>query len=414
VLADATEALGGSLDDRQSVAEVARLALRTLGDACVVDLDAEGGLQEIAVAHIDPTREAAVRELHRHPATVDGSHPLAVVRRTRQPLLVPAVDGVPPLGVRSAMFVPLTVRDHFLGVLSYYNAGPRRFDEDDLALATELGRRVALAVDNARLYREAERASAARDVVLALVSHDLRNPLSTIGMCATSLLDPAPISDDEMRSIADTINRSVDWTQRIIRDLLDVTSIEAGRLALERSPVLVADVLASVREVMLVQTQAAGVELASDGAGGAATIDADHDRLLQVLLNLLGNAVKHTPPGGRITVRAVPEPAGGAPAAFVRFSVRDTGRGIAPDDLPHVFDRYWQMDRAGRAGAGLGLAIAKGIVEAHGGTIEVTSAVGLGSTFSFTIPAAAAPAPTPVRPAAAVPAPGAEPGGGAG
>ena len=398
--------LAGSLDYHQTLGEVARLALPTLGDGCIVEVDGTDGMREIAVAHRDREKEETMRELrHVHRPLANAPHPIALVRETRQPMLVSVIDEaflqrtsageehtrrLRELGAHSAMYVPLVARDHFLGVVSYYCAAPRVFDADDLALASALAQRGAMAIDNARLYEAARRASAARDEVLAVVSHDLRNPLSTIGMCAGALLDPQPISPDGLRSMAETIHLSADWAQRIIRDLLDATTIEAGRLSLERAPLPVGLVLESARGVMLVQAQDVGVELAVTEAGPLPAIDADLERLLQVLLNLVGNALKFTPRGGRVTLHAALDP---ARPAMVRFSVSDTGAGMAEEDLPHVFDRYWQVHRAGRAGAGLGLAIARGIVEAHGGTISVSSTLGAGSTFEFTIPTVGVAAP---------------------
>ena len=413
-LAQAGAALAASLDYGTTLDVVARLALPILGDACVVDIDGRAGRAEVAVAHVDPAKGAALREMRRrYPIPMDGPHPLAVVRRTGTPLVVPAIDdallartalgeaharAVRELGLRSAMFVPLATRDSVIGVLSYYTDGARVYTDDDLALAGEVASRAALAIDNARLYEESRRASAARDEVLAVVSHDLRNPLSTINMCAGAILDPDPISRDGMLSMAETIHLSADWAQRIIRDLLDVTSIEAGRLALDRSPLPVSVALESARGVMQMQAEGAGIELVVREEGTLPRVDADPERVLQVLLNLLGNALKFTPAGGTVTLRAGPELDAAGEPSFVRFSVADTGPGIAPGHLPHLFDRYWQVRSTGRAGAGLGLAIAKGIVEAHGGTIEVTSALGVGTTFSFTIPVAgvaAGPAPSP-------------------
>jgi len=209
-------------------------------------------------------------------------------------------------------------------------------------------------------------------------------------MCAGALLDPEPPTTDGVRSMAEIIQRSADWMQRIIRDLLDVTSIEAGRLALDRRPLGPEAVLDAAQELMTVQAEDAGIDLVFGADDALPQIEADHERVVQVLLNLIGNAVKFTPPGGRVTVRAERESGNGAGAEpHVRFSVTDTGPGIPAEHLSHIFDRFWQMRSQGRAGAGLGLTIAKGIVEAHGGTIGVTSTVGVGTTFSFTVPAAA-------------------------
>ena len=409
-LAEAGAALATSLDSAQTLARVVRLAVPTLGDACLVELDGVDAPDDVVAAHQDPAMEPLVREMRRRfPPGPGGAHPLSVVRRTRQPMLVPEVDSellartagdrehheiVQRLGIRSAMFIPLAVRDHVLGVLSCYSS-TRRFGDDDLELATELGRRAALAIDSARLYGAARHASAARDEALAVVSHDLRNPLSTIGMCASALADPEPAPPETVRSLAETIHQSADWMQRIIRDLLDVTSIEAGRLALNRHPTPVSGVLVTTRELLHVQAREAGLELLVEEAGALPPIEADNERVLQVLFNLVGNALKFTPAGGRVMVRAEADASAGSSldgsdeVTRVRFSVADTGPGIAEAHLPHIFDRFWQVRATGRAGAGLGLAIARGIVEAHGGTIEVTSAVGQGTTFSFTIPAMA-------------------------
>jgi signal transduction histidine kinase len=184
---------------------------------------------------------------------------------------------------------------------------------------------------------------------------------------------------------------------RIIQDLLDVSRIESGRLPLERGAVSVESVLDAIEDLMRLQVDSAGVAFVIERSGDLPALDADRERVLQVLMNLLGNAVKFTPAGGRITLDAAAvagaheHSRSGAPGSFVRFRVRDTGVGIAESHLPHVFDRFWQVHVTGRAGAGLGLAIAKGIVEAHGGAIWAESTLGEGTKFAFTIPTVAAP-----------------------
>jgi signal transduction histidine kinase len=208
------------------------------------------------------------------------------------------------------------------------------------------------------------------------------------------LLDPEPAPPDSVRSMAEVIRESAQWMGRIIQDLLDVSRIETGRLALVRGPVSVPSVLDAIQDLMRVQAENAGVQLVVEPASSLPPLDADRERVLQVLMNLLGNAVKFTPAGGRITVDAAAmdgaSPGGndGPTRKVVRFRVRDSGVGISESHLPHVFDRFWQVHTTGRAGAGLGLAIAKGIVEAHGGAIWADSTLGEGTTFAFTIPAA--------------------------
>jgi signal transduction histidine kinase len=235
--------------------------------------------------------------------------------------------------------------------------------------------------DGVRAARAAaERAARARDEVLGVVSHDLRTPLGTIAMCARALRDP----DADRAELSDVIARSADWSLRVIRDLLDVTAIEAGRLALRPEPMAPDAIVEAVEALFAPLAAAEGVELAREHGGAPRWVDVDVDRLVQALGNLVVNAITFTPRGGRVTVAAGVD-GGGAPT----FRVSDTGRGIAPDHLPHLFDRTWQARTTGRGGVGLGLAIAKGIVEAHGGTIAVESAPGLGTRFTCTIPAGA-------------------------
>jgi signal transduction histidine kinase len=299
------------------------------------------------------------------------------------------------VGATAALVMPVKARGSVLGALTLVS-WERDFDELDVELASEFARRAAMALDNARLYDASRRASRARDEVLSVVSHDLRNPLSGISMCASVLLDPEPAPPESVRSMAEVIRESAQWMGRIIQDLLDVSRIEAGRLALERAPVAASSILEAIQDLMRLQVENAGVQLVVEQSNGLPDLDADRERVLQVLMNLLGNAVKFTPAGGSIGVDAAlvreasPTADEPSPQSYVRFRVRDTGVGISELNLPHVFDRFWQVHATGRAGAGLGLAIAKGIVEAHGGMIWAESNLGAGTTFAFTIPTAAA------------------------
>ena len=229
------------------------------------------------------------------------------------------------------------------------------------------------------------RAVAARDDVLGIVAHDLRNPLSTIMMQAALLERPEPEPERRDQTPRLVITRSAKRMNQLIQDLLDVAVVEAGQLKVERERLSAAEVARDAVEAHTPLATSSGRELRLDVGDGVPDVSGDRHRLHQVFDNLIGNALKFTPEGGRITVAAA------AGERDVMFSVADTGPGIAPESLPHVFDRFWQAaTRASRLGAGLGLPITKGIVEAHGGRIWVDSMPGRGTTFFFTIPIAAA------------------------
>jgi PAS domain S-box-containing protein len=242
------------------------------------------------------------------------------------------------------------------------------------------------------------RAARARDEVLAIVSHDLRNPLSTVSMCARALTSAADavagdgaagVDAGQVRALADTVHRSAAWAQRIIRDLLDAARLEEGGLALYPEAVPAGALLDTLGELHSAQAADAGVALDVAVATlppGLPRVWADADRVVQALGNLVANAIKFTPAGGRVVIDAVPADLAGTPAVALR--VRDTGRGIPEAHLPHLFDRFWQARETRRGGAGLGLAIARGIVVQHGGEVTVDSAVGQGTTFTVTLPAA--------------------------
>jgi signal transduction histidine kinase len=236
--------------------------------------------------------------------------------------------------------------------------------------------------ENARLYRAAERAAAAREELLAVVSHDLQNPLMALLMKASLLQRLVP--EDKESPISrgiEGIVRAGKQMSELLRLLVDATAVEKGSLTVELKTCDPADL---AREVTELYTPIAGektLRLALELGGGLPPVKADRSRVLQVLSNLVGNAIKYTDTGGQVTLRLA------GSGERVSVSVSDTGKGIAPEHLPRLFERYWQVDRK-RDGLGLGLYISKGIVEAHGGNITVVSAPGEGSTFAFTLPVA--------------------------
>jgi signal transduction histidine kinase len=286
------------------------------------------------------------------------------------------------LGMQSYMCVPLTARGKTFGAMVFLAAPSRNYASDDLLLAEELARRAALALDNARLYEQAQTAIRMREDVLAIVSHDLRSPLSMIQMGADQLLaEPRGHDPREFTSrTAGKIRRASVRMIHLIRDLLDFSSIEAGQLRIEVANHDAGELVTEVLEALQPNAGEKGIRLEKEMEPSSLGVRCDRERIVQVFSNLLGNAIKFTGEGGSVMIRARRE---GDQAVF---SVSDTGPGIPEEDLSHIFDRYWQANRGTRESFGLGLAISKAIIESHGGKIWVESKVGQGSTFFFTLP----------------------------
>lgn len=227
----------------------------------------------------------------------------------------------------------------------------------------------------------AQRAVQDRDDVMSIVTHDLRSPLNAIRIAADELAD-ATLDPAERKLICAAVQRALKRADRLIEDLLDVSRIEAGRVALTLAPVVTQELLEQARTECALLLREAGLELKLEVEPGAEKVLADSERVLQVLGNLISNAVRYARNTGQVIVSTHPV------GDFVAFSVKDFGPGIPADQLPYLFDRFFQARQQHRAGAGLGLAIAKGIVEAHGGTISAHSTLGQGSRFTFLLPRA--------------------------
>ena len=256
-----------------------------------------------------------------------------------------------------------------------------RLEAERAVAASEERSRQLLALEQAA-RADAERATRARDDVLAIVAHDLRNPMHTV-MAAASMLGLAAEEDKRRRHVA-IIQRSMKEMDRLISDLLDVARIESGTLPIQLDRVDVHALADQTLELFEAQALARRIALSAHVAPDVPPINADRNRLIQVLSNLLDNALKFTEDDRAVSLHATQV------EGAVQISVRDAGAGLPEEDLPHVFDRFWQANRASRAGAGLGLAICKGIVEAHGGRIWAVSTVGQGTTIHFTLPQRAA------------------------
>ncbi|MEP7050140.1 MAG: hybrid sensor histidine kinase/response regulator [Pseudomonadota bacterium] len=254
---------------------------------------------------------------------------------------------------------------------------PRR--ERDEARA-ECARATAELNEQRRLNEGLEQAVRSRDSVLSVVAHDLRNPLNVISLTAHGLLHQLP--DAAIRRSAERIIRSAQRADRMVRDLLTISAIETGRFSLDIQAVQTPELILGALESQHSLAAAASVIVAADVSPNLPPLQADEERLLDVLENLIGNAIKFTPPGGSITVGASQR------ERDILIWVKDSGSGITSEQLPHIFDRFWQATQKERRGVGLGLSICKTIVEAHGGRIWAESSVGAGTTLFFTVPAA--------------------------
>ncbi|MCX5760833.1 MAG: ATP-binding protein [Gemmatimonadetes bacterium] len=397
-LADASGQLGTSLDVAQTLKSLCNVPVPFLAEACVVDvLGADAGWQRCVSKSDNPAVQRALEAVGRDVLTWDNPWRAIDVMRSRRGEIVPQVTDdwieahtdshavmgrLKALGVHSALFVPLVARDHVLGAMTFFRLANATYTPTDLELAQALATRAAYALDNARLYMMEQRATKVREEVLSVVSHDLGNPLAAIRLCASALLESPPTETEEQRQLVRAIANSADWMSRLIQDLLDVSTIEVGKLSIERRTELLKPIFAQAIAMVTPQAEQRGVTILSELSADVPAVHGDAARLVQVLTNLLGNSLKYTERGGEVLLTA------SLNEGQVLLTVRDTGSGIPAEELPLIFERYYTRRRtASKSGSGLGLSIARGIVEAHGGHIWVESVFGEGSTFFVSLPA---------------------------
>lgn len=405
-LADATGLLASSLDYETTLARVASLAVPTAADWCVVHLlDEDGTLQPLAIAHVNPAKVEMAKEMparHALDATQGGG--IASVLRTGRPELFPdassllAAAGDDPerqqviqeLGAKSAMVVPMIARGRTLGVITLLSTQPGRgYGSDDLALAQHLARRAALAVDNARLYREAQEAVQVRNRLFSSVSHDLKNPLTGIkGMAQLLKRRVARLEIPERERLMEglsSIDAAATRMTSQIDELLDLARLQLGQSPkIHRRPT---DLVKLVQEAASEQqrlTERHRIVVKSDLPRLVG--EWDNVRLNRLVMNLISNALKYSPGGGEIEIAVRQEARDGRDWAVL--SVRDEGIGIPAADLEKVFEEFHRGENVeGRiSGTGLGLTSARQIAEIHGGSIEVSSEEGGGSTFTVRLP----------------------------
>jgi PAS domain S-box-containing protein len=401
VLAEMGRVVAGTLDPAEILSRAAEIAAGAIADCCIVYLAAgEGRAGFVRAVLREPADGALRRATEQASSNLDDPPLVGAVLETGLPLLrselrprdiallarTPQdVELLRELRAVSCIGLPLIARGRLAGALALVSSDPQRpYDERDLKLGKELADRISLSVDNSRLYLVAQQAIQARDDLLGVVAHDLRSPLTAVMAAATSIDRKLPRDEAwaSIRRASDVIRRSTERANRLIEDLLDVARIETSSLVLESARIEARELLTEVAEAFTLMASEASLRLTTELADAVPPVKADRSRVLQVFSNIVGNAIKFTPAGGTIRVGAM------ARDGEVLFRVTDSGPGIPADQLPRLFDRFWQAKPGDRRGAGLGLPIARGIVEAHGGRLWVDSAPGRGSTFYFTLPVA--------------------------
>ncbi len=401
-LAEASKLLGSSLEYKTTLSSVAALAVPRIADWCFIDIVEEGAFRRLAVSHLSEEHRELARELeHRHLLNPDASEGPPEVLRTGRPELRAEVspdflrviarteadhEVLARMGIRSLMCVPMRARHQPVGLLTLISThAERRYTAEDLGFAEELARRAGVAIDNARLYRDARDAVRLRDEFLSIASHELKTPITTLQLQLQSVTRSGEAAVqggnlEKFRSRVATTERQVNRLSRLVDSLLDISRITGGRLDLEGEPV---DLAAVARDGLA----RAAEEL--DRAGCAATLRLegtshvgqwDRTRLEQILANLLSNAAKYG--AGRPVEVAV-----ASNSETSRLTVRDHGIGIAPEHQARIFDRFERAVSVRHyGGLGLGLWIVRQIAEAHGGSITVASTPGEGSLFIVELP----------------------------
>jgi len=399
-LGEASRMLGSSLDYGRTLPDIAGLAVPFLADWCIIDvLEEDGRFTRVGLATSSPRGHALIHRLRAAAPRLEPDAGATRALRDAEPQLAldinaPVFAGVLGLderdgdvaaaGLGACMAVPLRVRDRPLGLLTLVAAESGRvFDDDDLEVAAELGARIGAAIDNGRLFRQARHANEAKTHFLAVMSHELRTPLhAIIGYADLLMLGvpaeiPAPALDHARR-----VRHNARHLHTLIEEILTFSRIEAGgeELHIERVPVgaIVADVVALIEPLTLDRNLDFSVSLIDDEL----TLETDAQKVRQVLLNLLSNAIKFTD-RGNVSLRVRPED------GHIDFTVTDTGRGIDDDDVPRIFEPFWQAEqtRTRRAdGTGLGLSVARRLARMLGGDITVESRPGSGATFTVRLP----------------------------
>jgi PAS domain S-box-containing protein len=397
LLASASQTLAATPDIETSMQEVLRSTVPSVADLAFIDLVDRDEIRRLAVRR-EPTEPAGVdfrRSVYAR-SSLGPDSPQSRVLQSGKPILIARCDSsalagedgldhdsaIRQSGAKSLAYVPLSSRGATLGVLTLISLDDSRgFTGADLLFGADLASRVATAIDNARLYREAKEAIQGREDVLSFVAHDLRGFLFGSRVGIDILLRSIPKTErGNGWNELDRVQRLNAQMARMIEDLLDVSSLDSGRLSLNLAKWGASDLVAQAVEAFAATAADGGIAYAADAPDRTAIVYCDAGRVMQIFGNIVGNAVKFTPKGGSITISV------SAAGEHVQFSVRDTGPGIVSEHQAHLFERYWQAENSAHKGRGLGLYIAKHLVEAQGGRIWAESQLGEGTTLFFTLP----------------------------
>jgi signal transduction histidine kinase len=393
-LLDVTAALSQASSVEEVVCAVLDKGFAVVEASRVLLICTEGGRVEVLGSRGFSPQTKSLIETHGRDADVASMEAV----RTGAPIWIESFDDyrerfawsfaqIAPLAEDEAFCaMPLIHADETIGALSLAFVQARSFGITDRAFTLLLAQATAAALHRAYSYdaerqkrRDAELLASAREQVLGIVAHDLRNPLNLIAQ-TTHLLAEEELPVPTRKALFGVTTRAVSQMNRLISDLLDTVRLDAGRLSLDVEDVRVEEVVYQTEETFRPLAYQRGIQLEVVAPETDIALRADPLRVSQIIGNLIGNALKFTPERGHVTFRAAPN------GSLVVFDVADSGPGIPPAHLEHLFERFWQARQSDNRGVGLGLAIAKGLVEAHGGRISVQSTVGAGSTFSFTLP----------------------------
>lgn len=396
-LTKAATILSSSIQYEETIKSVCDLAAEDIADLCIVDIvDTNANPVKRVVSTRDSDKLEICKKLRKDKYDPGKPSIIKSVYESKSTIVIKHVDYnnldllfqnkscheiYRELKLESIVAVPLILYGNIVGMLSFMRfKDSGAFNSAEIQLAEKLGDLAAVYINNSNLYLEAKQATRVREEVLAIVSHDLKNPLSTVGLVAQMLKHSEKLDSSKMSSLANNLDLSSKQMKFLISNLLDFAKLQSGTFSVDLKPTNLSQVINDVLEILKLQMDARNQNLEFEIPSDLMDIQGDGPKLEQVFSNLLGNAIKFSPEGSEIKIKISQNTEG------LLISITDNGPGISPELIPHIFDRYWQPKDSRNQGSGLGLSIAKGIVDAHQGKIWVESASGVGSTFFVFLP----------------------------